>query len=71
VGAPPSYGDGKWQDLTPSAQCNWHWATYFAKDLAANRAGSAGWVFVLTAGGSVRRLRVENPLEQFTPEAYR
>jgi hypothetical protein len=36
-----------------------------------NLPGSKGWMFVLTAGGSVRRYRVENILSSFTPEQLR
>src|ERR1041385_7648434 len=27
--APPNPGPGKWEDLTPIVDCNWHWATLF------------------------------------------
>jgi hypothetical protein len=64
----PHYGPGKWDSLTPISQCAWHWATDFYKNQAGgNLPGSKGWMFVLTAGGSVRRYRAEMPLAQFTP----
>jgi prepilin-type N-terminal cleavage/methylation domain-containing protein len=68
----PHYGPGKWDALTPISQCAWHWATQFNKQqTGGNLAGSKGWMFVLTAGGSVRRYRVETPLADFTPEQLR
>jgi len=67
---PPDYGNGKWDDLTPIADCQWHWATFFNKRLPWNQPGAKGWVLVLTAGGSVRRLRAEMPIAEFTPERY-
>ena len=68
----PDCGPGKWDALTPISQCAWHWATQFNKDqTGGNLAGSKGWMFVLTAGGSVRRYRVETSLAQFTPALLR
>jgi prepilin-type N-terminal cleavage/methylation domain-containing protein len=68
----PHYGPGKWDALTPISQCAWHWATQFNQDqTGGNLPGSKGWMFVLTAGGSVRRYRVETPLAQFTPDLLR
>jgi prepilin-type N-terminal cleavage/methylation domain-containing protein len=68
----PHYGPGKWDALTPISQCAWHWAGQFNKQQAGgNLPGSKGWMFVLTAGGSVRRYRVETPLASFTPEQLR
>jgi prepilin-type N-terminal cleavage/methylation domain-containing protein len=68
---PPHPGPGKWEDLTPISECAWHWARVFYKETHGNVVGSRGWMFVLTAGGSVRRRRVEEPLPSFTPERYR
>ena len=68
---PPAFGSGKWDDLTPIIQCHWHWANRFRPNLQENEAGSRGWVVVGTAGGSVRRYRVEDPLDEFTPEKLR
>lgn len=67
----PNFGRGKWEDLTPFAECEWHWATTFHPDWTSNSANARGWQLILTAGGSVRKLRVEDPLEDFTPERYR
>ncbi|MGC8668104.1 MAG: type II secretion system protein [Chthonomonadales bacterium] len=67
----PSFGDGKWGDLTPLAACQWHWATRFDPNLTRNMAGAKGWELILTAGGSVRRIRVEEPVELFSPDRYR
>jgi prepilin-type N-terminal cleavage/methylation domain-containing protein len=65
----PQYGNGKWDALTPISQCAWHWASQFNKQqTGGNLPGSKGWMFVLTAGGSVRRYRAETPLGQFTPD---
>ncbi len=70
-GIPPDYGEGKWQELTPLADCQWHWARTFRSDWWDNAPDARGWTLVLTAGGSVRKIRVEDPLEDFTPERYR
>ena len=70
-GAFPAIGRGKWEDLTPLAQCQWHWARRFTATLSENEQGSRGWELVLTAGGSVRKYRVENPIEAFSPEQLR
>jgi prepilin-type N-terminal cleavage/methylation domain-containing protein len=68
----PQYGPGKWDSLTPISQCAWHWATRFNKDQSGgNLPGSKGWMFVLTAGGSVRRYRVETSLAAFSPDQLR
>jgi prepilin-type N-terminal cleavage/methylation domain-containing protein len=68
---PPRFGNGKWDDLTPVADCQWHWATFFSTAWSANQAGAQGWQLVLTLGGSVRKVRVEDPVEQFNPDRYR
>jgi prepilin-type N-terminal cleavage/methylation domain-containing protein len=68
----PNYGDGRWGPLTPISECAWHWASQFQKDQSGgHKPGSKGWMFVLTAGGSVRRYRVETALKDFTPEHLR
>jgi prepilin-type N-terminal cleavage/methylation domain-containing protein len=67
--AGPAYGSGKWDALTPISECAWHWANRFNRDqVGGNLPGSKGWMFVLTAGGSVRRYRVETSLAAFTPD---
>ncbi len=66
----PHFGRGKWDDMTPLAECQWHWATYYSATLPGNAAGARGWQMVLTAGGSVKKLRVENPMSDFSPEKY-
>lgn len=68
---PPNYGQGKWDELTPLADCQWHWASVFRPQAWDNDPGAHGWTLILTAGGSVRKIRVEDPLEEFTPERYR
>jgi len=68
---PPYFGNGKWDDLTPLVQCHWHWANRFNVDRQDHEPGSRGWVLAGTAGASVRRYRVEEPLELFTPEKLR
>jgi prepilin-type N-terminal cleavage/methylation domain-containing protein len=67
----PAFGNGKWDDLTPIADCQWHWATTFNAQWAKNQQGAKGWQMILTAGANVRKLRVEDPIEDFTPERYR
>ena len=66
----PDFGDGKWSDNTPLGGCPWHWAKSFSATAASNSAGSSGWELILTLGGSVRRLRVEEPVADFTPGKY-
>lgn len=68
--APPHFGKGKWDDLTPYAGCAWHWAKGFDAGAPANDINSSGWELILTLGGSVRKIRVEQPMLQFTPEKY-
>ena len=67
----PAYGLGKWDDLTPVADCQWHWATTFNSSWSKNQTGARGWQLVLTMGASVRRIRVEEPLDDFSPAKYR
>lgn len=67
----PEFGPGKWDELTPLAACHWHWARAFHADWWDNAPSARGWVLLLTAGASVRKIRVESPVEQFTPEEYR
>ncbi len=67
----PRFGRGKWDDLTPLADCHWHWARAFHADWWDNASNARGWVLILTAGASVRRVRVEDPVAAFTPDAYR
>ena len=68
---PPAFGNGKWDDMTPLVQCHWHWANRYSPTLQENEVGSRGWILVGTAGATVRRYRVEDPLEQFTPDKLR
>lgn len=67
----PDFGPGKWEELTPLADCQWHWAKAFHAEWWDNDPAARGWTLVLTAGGSVRKIRVEDPPEDFTPERYR
>ncbi len=67
----PNPGEGKWNDLTPLLDCNWHWAGRYNPSLTTNEAGARGWVLIATAGASVRKIRVEDPLAAFTPDKYR
>ncbi len=68
---PPSFGFGKWRDATPFAGCVWHWARSFDSNQRNNAPDSQGWELILTVGGAVRKIRVEEPIEEFTPEKYR
>ncbi len=67
----PAFGRGKWDDLTPVADCQWHWASTFKASWSRNQIGARGWQMVLMMTGSVRKLRVEDPIDQFMPEKYR
>ena len=67
----PSFGNGKWDDLTPLLSCQWHWATTFNVSWAGNQANARGWELLVTVQGSVRKVRVEDPLADFTPDRYR
>ena len=66
----PRYGEGRWSDLTPLVGCMWHWAKYYDPTQNGNLAASRGWELYLTRGGSVRKVRVENPIEDFSPAQY-
>jgi prepilin-type N-terminal cleavage/methylation domain-containing protein len=66
----PPYGPGEWDDLTPVVACHWHWANSFHADWTGNAANSRGWEIILMMTGSVRRVRAEQPPEQFTPNNY-
>lgn len=67
----PHFGPGKWDDLTPLADCHWHWARTYHSDWWDNASNARGWVLILTAGASVRKVRVESPIADFTPDSYR
>ena len=66
----PNYGNGKWNDLTPIADCQWHWAKKFHPDWTQDVKTPNGWQLILTLSGSVRKIRVEDPIEDFTPDRY-
>jgi prepilin-type N-terminal cleavage/methylation domain-containing protein len=66
----PRLGPGKWDDLTPVVGCMWHWAKYFDPNQNGNLSTARGWELYLTRGGSVRKVRVEDPIENFSPEKY-
>lgn len=67
----PDFGAGKWDELTPLIGCQWHWATTFNASWRSNAQGVRGWQMIATVQGSVRRARVEEPVETFTPDRYR
>jgi type II secretory pathway pseudopilin PulG len=66
----PRYGPGKWLDSTPIAMCHWHWAREWVPTLDAPSWGEQpkGWVIVLDAGGSLRQVRAEVPVERYSPD---
>lgn len=66
----PAFGNGRWDDLTPLAGCPWHWAKKWNPEATENLPGVTGWELILTAGGSVRKIRIEEPLAEFTPQKY-
>jgi prepilin-type N-terminal cleavage/methylation domain-containing protein len=66
----PPFGPGEWDDLTPVCACHWHWANSFHADWAANQANARGWEIIAMMTGSVRRARVEQPPELFSPNSY-
>lgn len=68
--SPPRFGNGRWEDLTPYVGCPWHWAKSFDAGAPSSDVRSGGWELILTLGGSVRKIRVEEPMSQFTPEKY-
>lgn len=68
---PPHFGPGKWDDLTPVVDCQWHWARTFNIRWEKNQPGARGWQLILTMGGSVRKVRVEEPITEFSPDKYR
>ncbi|HEX8552498.1 MAG TPA: DUF1559 domain-containing protein [Abditibacteriaceae bacterium] len=66
----PPWGAGRWDAQTPLAGCPWHWAKKWEAEASDNDAGARGWQFVLTRGGSVRRVRIEQ-FENFSPDSLR
>ena len=66
----PSFGPGKWEDMTPVADCQWHWARTFNANWSSDSKNRKGWQLILMMGGSVRKIRVEDPIEDFTPDKY-
>ena len=66
----PDFGEGRWGDMTPLCGCPWHWAKQFIATATSNTAGSSGWELILTLGGSVRKIRVEEPIADFVPGKY-
>jgi type II secretory pathway pseudopilin PulG len=67
----PPFGPGKWEDMTPVVGCQWHWARGFNSSWATNAKNARGWQLLLMMAGSVRKVRVEDPVEAFTPDRYR
>jgi prepilin-type N-terminal cleavage/methylation domain-containing protein len=67
---PPRFGAGKWDDMTPLCGCVWHWAKKWDLASEGNIGTASGWELILTRGGSVRKIRVEDPLSAFTPAKY-
>lgn len=57
---------GQWDELTPLAGCLWHWAKGWSATQVGNASSARGWEIVLTRGGSVKRVRVEQ-MPFFTP----
>jgi len=49
--------------------CHWHWAKRWIREIDAPVWGinAKGWVIVLDAGASVRKVRAEMPLGEFSP----
>ena len=68
--AGPPFGPGKWGDMTPVTECQWHWAKKFHADWTENAKNVKGWQLVLMMAGSVRKLRVEDSLSNFSPDKY-
>ncbi len=68
-GRPPHRGEGKFGDSTPLAMCHWHWAQRWIREIDAPVWGvdAKGWMIVLEVGGSVRKIRAERPLSEFSP----
>jgi hypothetical protein len=66
----PHFGEGKWDSLTPVAGCMWHWAKWFDPNASGNISTATGWHLYLTRGGSVRKVRIEEAIENFSPDKY-
>jgi prepilin-type N-terminal cleavage/methylation domain-containing protein len=66
----PNFGEGRWGDMTPLCGCPWHWAKNFSSARDSNVVGSHGWELILTLGGSVRKIRIEEPIQDFSPGRY-
>lgn len=66
----PSYGEGKWGEQTPLADCNWHWATFFKVENRRDTPppGSRGWVLVLLQSGTVKAVPLSVYPDKFSPD---
>jgi len=65
----PHYGEGKWGEQTPLADCQWHWATHFKLENRRDTPspGAMGWVLVLLQSGTVKAVPLPTYPEGFHP----
>jgi hypothetical protein len=56
--------------MTPLIGCPWHWAKRWDVSDEENSGTARGWELILTRGGSVRKIRIETPMSEFTPSNY-
>jgi hypothetical protein len=66
----PRYGEGKWGEQTPLADCNWHWATFFKVENRRDTPppGARGWVLVLLQSGTVKAVPLSVYPDKFSPD---
>ncbi len=66
----PDYGEGKWGEQTPLADCNWHWATTFKLENRRDTppTGRRGWVLVLLQSGTVKAVHLSTYPDRFSPD---
>ncbi len=66
----PNYGEGKWGEQTPLADCNWHWATVFKVEDRRDTppTGRRGWVLVLLQSGTVRAVHLSMYPDHYSPD---
>lgn len=66
----PDYGEGKWGEQTPLADCNWHWATFFKVENRRDTPppSARGWVLVLLQSGTVKVVPLSLYPDKFSPD---
>lgn len=66
----PEYGEGRWGEQTPLADCYWHWATVFRLENRRDTPpqGARGWILVLLQSGTVKAVHLSRYPDRFSPD---